>query len=123
MKEVCMTNKNTLGQFIRNYVTVHSITINDLARMMEVPHSTVARWASGKTEPTLKQLNKLAGATNTDLCHLVNLIYPQPRRGVDPDVVRLAEQIAHLGVPAKELIDSLIFGLSLKNNIQDTDIS
>lgn len=118
-----MVGNSAIGEFIRTYVSSHSLTINDLAKRMKVPHSTVARWASGEVEPSLKQLNKLANATSTNLCFLVELIYPQPDRGISPDITRLAEQISHLSIPAQELLDSVILGLSMKSNIQNSDVS
>jgi transcriptional regulator with XRE-family HTH domain len=117
-----MSTHNSLGDFIRNYVTAHSITINDLARSMDIHHSTIARWANGKTEPSLKQLAKLADATSTDLCFLVEVIYPQPRRSVNPNVRRLAETIGNLSVEAQEMVDSILLGLSLKNTDKDSHI-
>lgn len=118
-----MGKSDGLPRFIQSYFQSHSMSINDLAKNMGVPHSTVARWASGKTEPSLKQLNKLAMTTSTSLCDLVELLYPQSSRSVSPDIARLAEQISHLPIQAQELIDSIILGLSIKGDKKDANVS
>lgn len=108
--------KTNLSLFISNYIRENGITVNELARHSKIAHSTLDRWIAGTSTPSLKQLDVLARYTKTDLCYLVELIYPQSRGGVSPDVTRLAESIGKLPVEGKEMIDAIILGLSLKRN-------
>lgn len=115
--------ENTLATFIKNYILQHSITINDLAKNMDVPHSTVARWVRGKTTPSIYQLAKLAEATQTDLCHLVYLVAPDaPRqRAITPTVASLIDRINKLPKDKQEFIDAAITGISLKRADESPD--
>lgn len=113
---------SAFGTFILDYVRTHNITINKFAQQIGTSHTTLDRWIDGKTEPTLKQLSKLAIATSTDLCYLVELIYPPPERSVSPEITRLAESIGKLPIEAKEMIDSIILGLSMKSDKKNSNI-
>lgn len=113
--------QSKLGTFITRYCEENKILINDLAINMGVPHTTVSRWVSGKNTPSLHYANRLAMATNTNLCYIVELIYPQPPRRLDPSILRLAEQLGDLPKEAIELMDAMMFGLSLKYRKTDPD--
>jgi transcriptional regulator with XRE-family HTH domain len=109
---------DTLGTFISDYLKSHSISINELAKKTKIAHSTLDRWIAGdyKKSPNLDALKRLADFTEVDICYLVNLIYPSSRRGVDPDMTRLAVRIGQLPVAAQEMMDAILLGLSLKGH-------
>lgn len=112
---------SAFSEFVRTYVSTHSLTINDLAKQMKVPHSTVARWADGKTEPSLKQLTKLSRATATDICALVYMLYPDTRPTRSAEMQRLADDIGKLPPDMQQLVDSLIVGMVVKQSADDAN--
>lgn len=112
------TKQTALGDFVKQYVMERGLTINDLAKKMSVPQSTVARWARGDTTPTIHQLAKLSQATSTDLCDLVQLIIPDARRETASE--SLAKRIAKLPKDRQEIIDALLVGITLQNTNKQT---
>lgn len=112
---------STFGDFVRTYASTHSLSINDLAKQMEVPHSTVARWANGRTEPSLKHLVKLSRTTATDICALVYMIYPDARPTRSAEMQRLADDIGKLPPDMQQLVDSLIVGMVVKQSTDNTN--
>lgn len=118
-------NTIKLRQFIEREMQERSMSAREFARFVGVSSSTISRTmaSDNKNEPTLYFLDKLASATHVELCYLVELLYPQPRRGVDPDVARLAESISKLPVEAQEMVDSIILGLSLKSHKENPNVS
>ena len=98
------------GKFIVEYINKHNITLNKFAQQMGTSHTTIDRWLAGKTEPSLKQLSKLASATGTDVCYLVYMLYPEARPKRSPEVVRLADDIAGLPADMQKIIQSLLIG-------------
>ena len=105
-----------ISKFIDTYIKSHSMNFTTFGELVGVSHTTVRRWTKAESQPDLDQLVKISEATRVELCYLVELIYPQPARSVDPDTLRLAESIGQLPVEMKEMVDSIILGLSLKRH-------
>lgn len=113
--------ESEIGRFIKRYLLERLLTINDLAKEMKVPHTTVARWVKGETEPSLKQLVKLATVTNTDICYLVYLVAPDAPRA-DKDRVMaddLAQRISRLPKDRQDFIDAVLIGIATQKPDKD----
>lgn len=113
-----MNNTPNLRTFIEQQLRERSMSAREFARFVGVSSSTISRAMAhdNTSEPSLTFLSKLANATNTDLCTLVELIVPNSRGNINPQIIRIAERIDKLPVSAQELLDSVIFGLSLQRD-------
>jgi transcriptional regulator with XRE-family HTH domain len=59
------------GERIRAVRTIRRMTQRDLAAEMALPQSVIARWESSPTQPSLRNLCRLAAALR---CHMVELL-------------------------------------------------
>lgn len=59
-----MPEKINLADFVFSHRKKHNLTQHKLAKMAGVPQSTIGRIETGKTEPSINMLEKIASATN-----------------------------------------------------------
>lgn len=59
-----MPEKINLADFVSSHRKKHNLTQHKLAKMAGVPQSTIGRIETGKTEPSINMLEKIASATN-----------------------------------------------------------
>ena len=59
-----MSEKINLADFVSSHIKKHNLTQHKLAKMAGVPQSTIGRIETGKTEPSINMLEKIASATN-----------------------------------------------------------
>lgn len=59
-----MPEKINLADFVCSHRKKHNLTQRQLAEKAGVPQSTIGRIESGKTEPSINMLEKIASATN-----------------------------------------------------------
>ena len=59
-----MPEKINLADFVSSHRKKHNLTQHKLAKMAGVPQSTIGRIETGKTEPSIRMLEKIASSTN-----------------------------------------------------------
>lgn len=59
-----MPEKINLAHLVSNHRKKHNLTQRQLAEKAGVPQCTIGRIESGKTEPSIKMLEKIASATD-----------------------------------------------------------
>lgn len=59
-----MPEKINLANFVSNHRKKHNLTQHKLSEKAGVPQSTIGRIESGRTEPSISMLEKIASATN-----------------------------------------------------------
>lgn len=92
-------------------------SIRRLAEHCGLSHATLVRFMNQTAEEpraiTLNILDRLARGTDTDLCSLITLLFPDSAH-VDAEIIILAGRIARLPPDKQEQVDAFILGLTLK---------
>lgn len=82
-----------LGSRIRALRKIHGWTLDDLARSIDVSKSAISQIESGRIEPSLRTLRRLASALKPPLARL----FESPTASIDDRVVRRAQRkVFHL---------------------------
>lgn len=59
-----MTEKINLAELVSSHRKKHNLTQRQLSEMAGVPQCTIGRIETGKTEPSIRMLEKIASSTN-----------------------------------------------------------
>lgn len=105
-----------LAKFIQEEMHKRDMSMNQFAALVGVSHTTISRLLRpGSTiMPDLDFLAKLGEATHTDICTLVALVMPEATH-VDAEAQMLAERISRLPPDKREIVDTFLAGVALKN--------
>jgi transcriptional regulator with XRE-family HTH domain len=111
----------TLAEFITQEMRRRNMSARQFADFVGVTNQTISRAVDPSKVPQhgLDFLNKLAKATNTDLCTIVSLLYPEETK-ISARARVLAERIDRLPQVEQDIIDRYLLGLSLQSSDQAT---
>lgn len=87
-KAVETLDKNTLGWRVRHIRESKGLTQRDLGEVCDTTRSAVSQWESGKSSPTMANLEKLAAHTHVDLEWLRTGTGPMPNINIPAAMTR-----------------------------------
>jgi|GEM_PF-1934668 len=115
-----MLDMKTFKHFLLEEMKKQQMSARAFAHWVGITHTTMNRLLDPKDDkpPSLASLVLIARKTKTPMGVLFKLIYPDAEDDLlrfDPDVIALAQQILELPIEQRDLAESLILGMTLKN--------
>ena len=109
----------TLKEFIEQEMRRREMTMRQFAEFIGVSHATISRTLSPQepTEPSIDVLVKLAKATGVSVSSLIALVRPDADDiNINPRARVLAERIANLPDTKREIAETYLLGILLKED-------
>jgi transcriptional regulator with XRE-family HTH domain len=111
---MCEMQDYTLRDFILLQMHQRDMSAREFARFIGVSHGTINRFLDyGEREvgyPSVDFLFKLAKATDTDIGVVMRLLEPNFDE-LDPQVMVIAQEIAHLSPEERRLVETFVRGI------------
>lgn len=102
------------NEFIELEMKKRDMSIREFSRFVGLSHSAVSKYLNNPQEKniSIEFMVKVSEGTNTDLTSIVAMVYPE-QTTINPEVQILAERIAKLPPEKRQMVDSLLLGMSI----------
>lgn len=111
----------TFSEFIEAEIKKRSMSIREFSRFVGISHSAISKYLSNpdETNISIEFMVRVSEATKTDLASIVAMVYPDLTT-VNPDIRVLAERIANLPDDKRQMVESLLLGMTIQTD-KNTD--
>jgi transcriptional regulator with XRE-family HTH domain len=110
---------STLAKNLVRYRKLRQWTQRDLGQLLDVDHSVVARWETGKVFPRSKTLQKIAETLETTVEELMTGTETSSLASVlDPEMLELFHQIPMLETHEQQALKTVLEGMLTRHRLK-----